>query len=204
MAIQWPFMLVPWIQGSRLVFQEKYKLQQFNDQKLEPRRIIQRQMHSTRKSLTWDIGSSYDQHLLSAKYFHLLLLILHLNGQFCSTTGCWTFKMRKFLLESIAFGSGITKSFLPMKCHWNVVVYDMNNYWYFKGNRGIDAPESKMPYGQEAKEELVKLVQGKCLKVLVFTEDRYGRSVGDVYSNGIFVQVKPFQLFDFLKFILLQ
>lgn len=61
-----------------------------------------------------------------------------------------------------------------------------------------------MPYGQEAKEELVKLVQGKCLKVLVFTEDRYGRSVGDVYSNGIFVQVKPFQLFDFLKFILLQ
>lgn len=54
--------------------------------------------------------------------------------------------------------------------------------------RGIDAPESKMPYGQEAKEELVKLVQGKCLKVLVFTEDRYGRSVGDIYSNGIFVQ----------------
>ncbi|GAA0138570.1 hypothetical protein LIER_34954 [Lithospermum erythrorhizon] len=54
--------------------------------------------------------------------------------------------------------------------------------------RGIDAPESAMPYGKEAKEELVKIVQGKNLKVLVFDEDRYGRCVGDIYCNGIFVQ----------------
>nr|ABA41005.1 DNase 1 [Eucommia ulmoides]ACD40020.1 DNase 1 [Eucommia ulmoides] len=54
--------------------------------------------------------------------------------------------------------------------------------------RGIDAPESSMPYGKEAKEELTKLVQGKCLRVLVFTEDRYGRCVGDIYCDGIFVQ----------------
>ena len=57
-------------------------------------------------------------------------------------------------------------------------------------NRGIDAPESKMPYGKEAKEALAKLVQGKCLRVLVYDEDRYGRSVGDIYSNGVFVQVQ--------------
>ncbi|XP_057476400.1 staphylococcal-like nuclease CAN2 [Actinidia eriantha] len=54
--------------------------------------------------------------------------------------------------------------------------------------RGIDAPESSMPYGQEAKQELAQIVQGKCLRVLVFDEDRYGRSVGDIYCNGIFVQ----------------
>ncbi|KAL3521273.1 hypothetical protein ACH5RR_019422 [Cinchona calisaya] len=54
--------------------------------------------------------------------------------------------------------------------------------------RGIDAPESSMPYGKEAKEELTKIVQGNCLRVLVFDQDRYGRYVGDVYSNGIFVQ----------------
>ncbi|EEF41523.1 staphylococcal-like nuclease CAN2 [Ricinus communis] len=54
--------------------------------------------------------------------------------------------------------------------------------------RGIDAPESKMPYGKEAQEELVKLVQGKCLRILVYNEDRYDRSVGDIYCNGIFVQ----------------
>ena len=56
-------------------------------------------------------------------------------------------------------------------------------------NRGIDAPESAMPYEKEAKEELTRIVQGKCLRVLVFDEDRYGRSVGDIYCNGIFVQV---------------
>ncbi|KAL3524027.1 hypothetical protein ACH5RR_016861 [Cinchona calisaya] len=54
--------------------------------------------------------------------------------------------------------------------------------------RGIDAPEGQMPYGNEAKEELTKIVQGKCLRVLVFDEDRYRRLVGDVYCNGIFVQ----------------
>lgn len=54
--------------------------------------------------------------------------------------------------------------------------------------RGIDAPESKMPYGKEATDELVKLLQGKCLRVLVYGVDRYGRSVGDIYCNGIFAQ----------------
>ncbi|KAK7372545.1 hypothetical protein VNO80_05927 [Phaseolus coccineus] len=54
--------------------------------------------------------------------------------------------------------------------------------------RGIDAPESAMPYGKEAKAELVKLVQGKPLRVLVYGDDRYGRCVGDIYCNGIFVQ----------------
>ncbi|XP_062157466.1 staphylococcal-like nuclease CAN1 isoform X2 [Alnus glutinosa] len=54
--------------------------------------------------------------------------------------------------------------------------------------RGIDAPESSMPYGKEAKEELTKIVQGKCLRVFVYGEDRYGRCVGDLYCNGKFVQ----------------
>lgn len=50
-----------------------------------------------------------------------------------------------------------------------------------------------MPYGDEAKEELTKLVQGKCLRILVYEEDQYGRSVGDIYCNGTFVQV-PMEL----------
>ncbi|XP_030540342.1 staphylococcal-like nuclease CAN2 [Rhodamnia argentea] len=54
--------------------------------------------------------------------------------------------------------------------------------------RGIDAPEGLMPYGKEAKDELVKIVEGKCLRVLVYGEDRYSRSVGDIYCNGNFVQ----------------
>ncbi|KAG4128041.1 hypothetical protein ERO13_D10G252700v2 [Gossypium hirsutum] len=54
--------------------------------------------------------------------------------------------------------------------------------------RGIDAPEMLMPFGKEAKQELVKLVDGKCLRVLVYGEDQYGRCVADIYCNGIFVQ----------------
>ena len=47
-----------------------------------------------------------------------------------------------------------------------------------------------MPYGKEAKEALLKLVQGKSLKVYVYDEDRYGRCVGDIYCDGVFVQVR--------------
>ncbi|XP_050251012.1 uncharacterized protein LOC126697920 isoform X3 [Quercus robur] len=54
--------------------------------------------------------------------------------------------------------------------------------------RGIDAPENQMPYGKEAKEELTKIVQGKCLRVLVYGEDQYGRCVADIYCDGKFVQ----------------
>ncbi|XP_030929170.1 uncharacterized protein LOC115955241 isoform X4 [Quercus lobata] len=54
--------------------------------------------------------------------------------------------------------------------------------------RGIDAPENEMPYGKEAKEELTKIVQGKCLRVLVCGIDQYGRYVADIYCNGKFVQ----------------
>ena len=60
-------------------------------------------------------------------------------------------------------------------------------------NRGIDAPEGKMPYGQEAKEELANIIQDKCLIVQVFDQDRYGRYVGDIYCNGVFVQVHCFR-----------
>ncbi|CAO2193815.1 unnamed protein product [Urochloa humidicola] len=54
--------------------------------------------------------------------------------------------------------------------------------------RGIDAPESLMPYGKEAKEELARLLQGKTLKISIYDSDRYGRLVGDVDCNGVFVQ----------------
>ncbi|VVA18475.1 PREDICTED: staphylococcal nuclease [Prunus dulcis] len=54
--------------------------------------------------------------------------------------------------------------------------------------RGIDAPENEMPYGQEAKQELVRLLEGKCLRVLVYGEDQFERTVADLHCNGIFVQ----------------
>ncbi|KAI0495892.1 hypothetical protein KFK09_022199 [Dendrobium nobile] len=41
--------------------------------------------------------------------------------------------------------------------------------------RGVDAPEIGMKYGDEAKQVLVNIIQGKCLKIHVYNEDRYGR-----------------------------
>ncbi|XP_020571759.1 uncharacterized 38.1 kDa protein-like [Phalaenopsis equestris] len=54
--------------------------------------------------------------------------------------------------------------------------------------RGVDAPECKMPYGEEAKQALAKMIKGKCLQIHVYGVDKYGRTVGDVYCNGIFIQ----------------
>lgn len=45
-----------------------------------------------------------------------------------------------------------------------------------------------MPYGEEAKQMLVKLIQGKRLNIHVYEEDQFGRWVGDVYCDGIFIQ----------------
>jgi hypothetical protein len=59
---------------------------------------------------------------------------------------------------------------------------------------GIDAPESAMPYGKEAKEALLKLVEGKCLTVHIYDTDRYGRSVGDLHAGGVFVQVRNYRM----------
>lgn len=49
-----------------------------------------------------------------------------------------------------------------------------------------------MPYGKEAKEELVRLVQGKSLKISIYDSDRYGRLVGDLDCDGVFVQVRNY------------
>ncbi|KAI5077124.1 hypothetical protein GOP47_0006948 [Adiantum capillus-veneris] len=54
--------------------------------------------------------------------------------------------------------------------------------------RGIDAPESSMPFGPEAKAMLGSLVEGQALRLLVYTVDRYGRIVADVFCNKGFVQ----------------
>ena len=62
-------------------------------------------------------------------------------------------------------------------------------------NRGIDAPEGPMPYGKEAKDELAKLVQGKSLEIHAYGRDKYGRYVGDVYCDGVFVQVRYYVYF---------
>ena len=46
---------------------------------------------------------------------------------------------------------------------------------------GIDAPEWRAPFGKEAKQLLKEQVQGKPVSLVIYDEDRYGRSVARVF-----------------------
>lgn len=48
---------------------------------------------------------------------------------------------------------------------------------------GIDAPESKQPYGQKSKEALSALVAGQQVEVDWHKRDRYGRVVGKIIAG---------------------
>ncbi|KAI3933566.1 hypothetical protein MKX01_032671 [Papaver californicum] len=67
-------------------------------------------------------------------------------------------------------------------------IFDAGYRFLLIPNWGIDAPEKKQPFGKEAKEELTKLVQGSCVIVHVYNEDKYNRHVGDVYCKKKFAQ----------------
>lgn len=48
---------------------------------------------------------------------------------------------------------------------------------------GIDAPESQMPHGQEAKAHLAAMVLGKEVQAIVHKKDRYGRTIATLMLN---------------------
>ena len=49
----------------------------------------------------------------------------------------------------------------------------------------IDAPEKNQDFGQKAKQSLGNLIFGKIVEVEKHDTDRYGRTVGTVYLNGV-------------------
>lgn len=46
---------------------------------------------------------------------------------------------------------------------------------------GIDAPERGQPFGTRAKEHLSSIVGGKSVRIVTHGEDRYDRTIGDVF-----------------------
>jgi len=54
----------------------------------------------------------------------------------------------------------------------------------------IDTPESKQPWGTNAKKGLSDLVFGKEVRVVVQNADRYGRTVGRVYVGSVDVNLE--------------
>lgn len=51
----------------------------------------------------------------------------------------------------------------------------------------IDAPEHKQPFWKQSRQALEKLVAGKKVLVEEFDRDQYGRIVGHVYVNDVWV-----------------
>jgi endonuclease YncB( thermonuclease family) len=55
---------------------------------------------------------------------------------------------------------------------------------------GIDAPESRQPYGQRARQSLSEMVAGQWVEVDYDKADRYGRLVGKVQVDGVDVNLE--------------
>lgn len=50
---------------------------------------------------------------------------------------------------------------------------------------GIDAPEKAQPYGQSSTESIKQLTTGKTITVQSYERDKYGRTVGVVFADGV-------------------
>lgn len=50
---------------------------------------------------------------------------------------------------------------------------------------GIDAPELKQPYGKKSKQFLANLIAGEVVEVEENGKDRYKRTIGTIYLNGV-------------------
>lgn len=46
-----------------------------------------------------------------------------------------------------------------------------------------------MTYGKESKDALVKLIGEKSTRIYVYEQDQFGRYVGDIYCDSVFIQV---------------
>lgn len=57
----------------------------------------------------------------------------------------------------------------------------------------IDAPEKKQAYGKAAKNYLATLVQDKPLTIDIVDEDRYGRLVGNIFIDKIYINLQMVQ-----------
>ena len=55
---------------------------------------------------------------------------------------------------------------------------------------GIDTPEKKQDYGNKAKQALSAKVFGKTVTVTYKTKDRYGRTIGDIHLNGVWINLE--------------
>lgn len=88
------------------------------------------------------------------------------------------------LLALCAHGETISAKVVGVTDGDTITVLDAGMVQHKIRLAGIDAPEKKQPFGQRAKERLSELVGGKTVEVETEKQDRYGRTVGKVFTDG--------------------
>lgn len=66
-----------------------------------------------------------------------------------------------------------------------ITVLDGSNVQHKVRLEGVDAPEKKQPFGQDAKAALSKMVFGKDVSVRVSKREKWGRELGDVTVDKV-------------------
>lgn len=66
-----------------------------------------------------------------------------------------------------------------------VRVLDSSNTQHRIRLAGIDAPESKQAFGTKSKQALAAMIFSKDVYVKEISQDRYGRTVGQIYLNNV-------------------
>lgn len=104
------------------------------------------------------------------------------------------FKMFHFavimLFTSVICATEITGKVIAITDGDTLTILDANKNQIKIRLSEIDTPESRQPYGNKARQELSNLAFGKQAKIIIIDKDRYGRTVGRVYVDGIDVNAE--------------
>ena len=91
---------------------------------------------------------------------------------------CWL-----FVVCSVSFGADLSGEVVGVHDGDTITVLTNDKRSVKVRLYGIDAPESKQPYGSRAKQRLSELVFGKQVRVETHGTDRYRRTLGVVYLD---------------------
>ncbi len=94
------------------------------------------------------------------------------------------------LLALSSFSQSITGKVINVKDGDTIVLLDGDNKQHTIRLAEIDAPEKAQDFGQVSKQNLSTLIFGKNVTVKVTTTDKYGRSIGNVYLNNLWINLK--------------
>ena len=96
--------------------------------------------------------------------------------------------LKTFYLFTLCLAVGFLNAYTPLE---NIRVVDGDTILAeAKGKEikirlvEIDAPEMNQPFGAQSKNFLNRLLYGKDVTLISQGEDRYGRTLGEIYANG--------------------